>query len=755
MLQNCRTLKRNCQRCIFQDFLSSYKFQLVLRLTGQVSSSNVVTMISLENGLVLAPNDKSVDNVPGSCMFLRIALLILFFTFSGAPWVCSMTIVSGPAQEYIFKEGKRYYDSGDFDRARATWENILPDTLYGPVAYLLLARSKASGYPNEAETLLKELLSKHPNTVYNSQVREALADVLCRQAKPEAKALLLSLIEKAPERDKPALLLQLANLEKSIGNYSEAASHYRILFLNYPASIEGLKAADDLAWMIFHGKIAKPEYSEAEQLNRAARLFAKGRFDLAADIYTSLLKVKPRDASLTLRLAQCRYKDRQNQKAISILKELLEGPLPEKLRTEALHTMSLIYWRLDKEKDFEFCCNKILSSGSVAAKRKALFNLGAYNFEKNRFPAAQNYFNKLLAANPEPSVKGTVRWKLAWIKYLNHDYVAAAQAFHEARKGASGDRIENPSKYWQARSLIQSRRPKDAEPLLRELALNSPMDYYGLQAARVLKSMNPESERQKKSEQSFPELKLTPAESSNSMVAAALKLIAMGLDDFALINLEALPKSMKSSPPVAFVTARAAYRAEQYRIAREALSLGFKSFMENPPSNAPAEFVEMAFPRIHLNHTTQVAARHSVDPHLVWAVIRQESRYDASAVSPAGALGLMQITPGAAGLSRAHGKIPSKEIAEILDPKQNVSLGIKILSRNLAGFKGKIIPAVASYNADIRKVREWLQKNGKMKDDEFIENMPYLETRIYVKKVLAGYRAYSRLYGKKEFAELW
>src|SRR4030042_3223018 len=115
----------------------------------------------------------------------------------------------------------------------------------------------------------------------------------------------------------------------------------------------------------------------------------------------------------------------------------------------------------------------------------------------------------------------------------------------------------------------------------------------------------------------------------------------------------------------------------------------------------------------------------------------------------------MQITPGAAGLSRSHGKIPTKAIAEILDSKQNVALGIRILSKNLASFKGKIIPAVAAYNADIRKVRDWLNKNGKLKDNEFIENMPYLETRIYVKKVLAGYRAYSRLYGKKEFAELW
>jgi len=478
-------------------------------------------------------------------MLLRVGLLIVLSTFSSAYSAWCMTVISGPAQDYIFKEGKRHYDSGDLERAGTTWDNILPDPLYGPVAYLLLARSRAPGNPGQAEILLKELLSKHPNTVYNGRVREALADVLCRQAKAEAKPLLISIFEKAPERDKPAFLLQLGNLEKTIGNYAEAASYYRILLLNYPASVEGLKAADDLAWMVYHGKIVKPEYSETEQLSRAARLFTKGRFDLAADVYTDLLKIKPRDSGLTLKLAQCRYKDRQNQKALGILKELLALPLPEKQRTEALHSMSLVYWRLDKEIDFEFCCNKILSSGSAAVKRKTLFNLGAYNFEKSKFPVAQNYFNKLLAANPEPSVRVTIKWKLAWIKYLNHDYGAAAEAFHEARKGESGGRIENPSKYWQARALIQGRRTKEAEPLLRDLAINSPLDYYGIEAARVLKSLNLESGREKKSEQPFPELKLKQAESSNSMIVAALKLMTIGLEDFALINIEALPKSMK------------------------------------------------------------------------------------------------------------------------------------------------------------------------------------------------------------------
>jgi soluble lytic murein transglycosylase len=66
-----------------------------------------------------------------------------------------------------------------------------------------------------------------------------------------------------------------------------------------------------------------------------------------------------------------------------------------------------------------------------------------------------------------------------------------------------------------------------------------------------------------------------------------------------------------------------------------------------------------------------------------------------------------------------------------------------------------LVPAVASYNADVKKVREWLRANDKMKQDEFIDNIPYLETRMYVKKVLAGYRAYSRLHMKKDLAGFW
>ena len=667
-----------------------------------------------------------------------------------------ITLSTGPIPEYLFVEGKKHYDAGSLQSAAEVWSNIFPDTLYGPVAYILLSRGyHKAGNLEKAEEALKELLRKHPGAVYRAAAKEELVRLLCEQKKPEAVPVLAEMIQQAPEKDKPELLLRLAQLERHLGNHAKAAEHYRNLFLNYPATVEGLKASDDLAWMVVHGKIERPAYSETEQMTRAGRLFNSGRFDLAAEAYQTLLRNKAGDTAIMLKLARCRYRDRWNQSAITMLKDALKGPLPEHDRMEALHLLSLAYWRLDRDKDFEFCCSKIIEKGPPGLKRKVLFNLGAYNYEKKKYAEAQTYFQRLLKADPDASMKADVKWRMAWIKYSTGQYGDAAQAFREARSASPGGRLDHPAKYWQARSLLHLKQPAEAQLLLKELVRASPLGYYGMEAARLLKEMKAPVEAGPGERRTFPDVNLTTEQYSNKAVSDANRLLDKGLHEFALMNLEALPRQLKSSPAIAFLTAKAAYGAHRYRLAQDVLTPVFGSMMENPPEDAPPEFIEMAYPRVHFTETTQHAKAHSVDPHLIWAVIRQESRYDGSAVSPAGALGLMQVTPEAAGLGGKKGKIQPSAIAEILDPQKNIALGIRILAKNLGAFGGKVVPAVASYNADIKKVRDWQHKRGKMQMDEFIENIPYLETRIYVKKVLAGYYAYATLHKKKDLAGVW
>ena len=693
------------------------------------------------------------------CALFSILMLCLFIAAVAGAFPAEsvgMTLSVGPMQKSVFEDGNKQFKAGKIHVAHKIWQNLFSDPLYGPVAYVMLARAYGgTGKPSLSESLLKDFLKTHPDSVYVKDAERSLVEVLCRQRKAEAEPLLKTMIRRANGKDVPKYLFLLAKLQRQKGNYSDAVVNYRKLFLKYPASVEGLKSSEDLAWMVVHGKIPRPVFSEKEHRSRARRLFLKGRFNMAADSYTYLLKKNPGDDGLLIRLAECRYKARKNHEAIRILKGVLKKKPTEKNRTEALYLLSRLYWRLDKNKDFVECCNGLLKTAKPRMREKVLFNLGAHYYEQGKFHKSLSYFTRLLNTTSRQSTKADVQWKIAWIYFRQGDYKKAGEAFRMARVHAAGGRITNASRYWQARCMIQVNRRNEARALLNRIVRSAPLDYYGQRSARLLESMGFSAGSGRAGHRSFPNLSLTTADLTNKRISDAKRLMESGLHEFALINLEALPKSARSSPAMVFLMAKAAYGSEQYRKARDILSATFASAMTNPPKDAPAEFIDMAFPRVHQKATTRAAKRHSIDPNLVWAVIRQESLYDASAVSPAGALGLMQVTPGAAGVVSRHGRVPAKAIAKLLEPEKNVAYGVRILSGNLRSFKGQIVPAVASYNADIKKVRGWVKKNGHMKQDVFIENIPYLETRLYVKKVLAGYQAYSLLHRKKDIKGLW
>jgi soluble lytic murein transglycosylase len=654
--------------------------------------------------------------------------------------------------ESAFTEGKRHCDNGDMQSAYGIWSKIFGEPVYGSAAYILLSKKYLiSGKPELAEQLIKRFSKEYPGSVYSKMAEKILTDSLYEQSKAEALKLLSTQLSSSSERKKPAILFKLATIENRRGNHNIAANNYRKLFLEYPAAVEGLKSVDELASLVTKGKITKPVFTDAEQMSRAARLYSSGRFDLAADAYQALLKKKPSDNNLTLKIARCRFKERRNEQSLAILKRISKGNLTENQRLEALTVMALIHWRMDRYKDFEECCKLLMEKGPASSKQKALFYLASYNFERGNNSIAQSYFERLIKQYPQSQYANNARWRLAWIHYLNGKFDEASESYKQVRYVFRDGKMDSPSKYWEARSLIRGGRVKEAELLLKNLVADDPMGYYGLEAERIVKSSGLDVDRNGVCNRKFPDLTLSPDLKNNPLISAATKLMEKGVYDLASINLEALPAGMLSSPPVAFLAARAAYGSENYSKAWEIIATNFGDLLRNPPQDTPPEILEIAFPRVHLGHTVQTANKHSMDPNLVWALIRQESRYNPNAVSPAGALGLMQITPAAVGPTRTS-RVSADNIAQLLDPKKNISLGVQLLSKNLNSFHGNMVPAIAAYNADIKKVREWVHRNGKLQQDEFVELIPFQETRNYVKHVLAGYAAYKAVHKKRELA---
>ncbi len=685
-----------------------------------------------------------------------LSLTVVFSVFGSCFSPSPINAAEPPSVAHEFEKGKAFLDQRRLADAESSWGAVRKDELYGPVVLVLLARAYREKHDvARSESLYRDALKRFPKTIYGPMVKRELVDVLVQEGKAEATPLLTELIRDGDSKSKPRLIFSLAELEARLGRYDEAVRHYKTLYVHFPASIEGLQSAEALHSLAARGRIQSPVYTLREKAERARLLSQAGRFDLAGEMYQGMLKETPSDQSLRLKLATCHYKDRKNQSAINLLKDILKANPPASLRLETLYLLSRLYWRLERDKDFELCCKALIESGNERFRKIALFNLGAYNFEKKRFDAAHTYFDRVSKLGPDAKMAFQTKWRMAWIAYLKGDFAKSAQQFQQLKTMAASVDLQYPCLYWQGRSLLKLHKTEDAVKLFQEICDRAPMSYYGYESADVLKTLKIQPRPMRDQTEKFPDTGLRSSLLANPLVGQAVKLQELKLHEFALVNLDALPSQLQAEPGVALLRARSAYLLGQYSKARVALSCAYGRFIDNPPKDSPREFVEMAFPRVYYEETLRQASRHGIDPNLVWSIIRQESLYDHTAVSPAGAVGLMQVMPHVSGLADASRKASPSVIAKLLDPRQNLTIGAGILKKNLTTFGGNIVLAVASYNADARKVKSWMKDNRGLAPDEFVEMIPYQETRLYVKRVLAGIRTYGILHSGQNVAELW
>jgi soluble lytic murein transglycosylase len=148
-------------------------------------------------------------------------------------------------------------------------------------------------------------------------------------------------------------------------------------------------------------------------------------------------------------------------------------------------------------------------------------------------------------------------------------------------------------------------------------------------------------------------------------------------------------------------------------------------------------------PRPYPELVRAAAARHGLDPNLIWAVMRVESVYNPSIVSYAGAIGLLQIMPRTGRLiAHALGRTDFTT-ADLLDPATNIEFGAWYLRSLLDRFEGRIPLAIASYNGGPHNVRRWMADHSPdLPVDALCERIPFDQTFRYVRRVLHHYRAY-------------
>lgn len=209
-------------------------------------------------------------------------------------------------------------------------------------------------------------------------------------------------------------------------------------------------------------------------------------------------------------------------------------------------------------------------------------------------------------------------------------------------------------------------------------------------------------------------------------------------EEFALA--ERILRSRALDPlALARLLARLYHEAGFYGEAIRVLNEPFSRMAPEEVLSLDGGFWRLYYPRPFLEAIERESLKHGLEPSLVLGLIRQESAFRTDARSPAGALGLMQLLP-------SRGPVGQEELMEL---KVNLALGTAHLAELIRRYEGSLAEALAAYNAGVHRLERWKRRFQGMEEDEFIEAIPFAETRTYVKRVLRNKALYEMLYASR------
>ncbi len=327
-----------------------------------------------------------------------------------------------------------------------------------------------------------------------------------------------------------------------------------------------------------------------------------------------------------------------------------------------------------------------------------------------------------------PSKTEDALWGIGWTYFLTGEYKKAADIFTNLYDTYNDTRYL----YWKARSL--EAKGENTHSIYRAIVnMGKESDFYSIMSYTKYKRSYEQSNIDKTPKffgTVTPTIEKPVIPQKNDRVEA---LFDLGLSKEALLELIYISENTSSMEDLLYICSKFQELEEYKYLVKLAVKVPHVE-----------ELRRFRYPLAYWAIVEGLSGRYSIDPLLVLSVVREESRFDPEARSIAGALGLMQIIPRTAYRLDNNLKLGINDSHEMLDVKNNLHLGIFYL-RNLINEFGSYSHALAAYNAGEETVRKWLRKGNYKSADEFIEDIPYSETRNYVKRVITTFFEYKRI----------
>ena len=632
-----------------------------------------------------------------------------------------------------YQMDRRYADAVSAYRDAKESSEVLGDY----ADYLSAECQHASNNDTAAATLLKGFATRYPDSIFEVEAAELDADVLLAQGDAKAaKAALEAVADEAVE--KPHYELEAAKIAFALQQNDEAINGFKHLLLSHPLTAEAEVARARLTAMG-----AENSLTAAELRSLADAYYNAGRYSLAGEQYEALERNTSLDSNLRngfrVAAAACDLK-------LKRLTEAQAKALPDTNDDSGARRLYLLMelarshennseqQRLVSELESRFPQSQWLA--------EALFSSGNMCMLLRDYPRAVEYYSSLATRFPSSKIAPAAHWRAGWLLYRQSQFGQAARMFDEQIRLYPTATETAAALYWRGRLYeAQDHNPSLAATNYRNVVRTYQHFFYAQMARQRLSALGePMTVSQSKPEttSSVPHLVDTfPADSPH--IAKARLIANAGLNEYIGQEIAADPDSETWSS-LAEAQIYSSF-GETYRAMR-ALKRAMPYATSSPISAIPLAYWRILFPEAWWDTIKEESAKNGLDPYLVASLIRQESEFNPGVVSYANAYGLMQLLPSVGrNLARQEG-ISHFETFQLLNPEINIRLGTRYLKQLMDRFGGVQEYALAAYNAGDSRVVDWQSAGPYSGIDEFVESIPFTQTRDYVQGILRNEEIY-------------
>jgi len=600
--------------------------------------------------------------------------------------------------------------------------------------------SHSAGDEAAAEVLLRGFTERYPDSIFTAQAPELEANVLLALNNAAGAQRVLAQAAGLAAEDRPGFQLAQGQVANALGQTQVAERFYKQLLLGHPLSPQAQIARAKLTEMG-----AEWTLTPAELRSLGDAYYNGGRYGDAAEQYRALIRSGALDAqtrnSFAVAEAACDLKLKRLTRAKA-------EALPDTDDENGARRLDLLM-ELARDHDSQADQQRIVAEMESRFPRspwlaEALFSSGNMYLLKRDYPRAVEYYSYLAAHFPSSKNAAAAHWRAGWLSYRLQLYADAAHLFDEQIRLYPSATETVSALYWRGRLYeMQDHNPALAAANYRAIVRTYQHFFYAQMARQRLAAMgNTRAAEQPQLDrfQAVPPPQLVekfPAESPH--LAKARLLANAGLNDYIAQEIKADPDSASWSG-LAEAQIYASY-GETFRAMR-AMKRALPSAASASVKSIPLVYWRILFPEPWWETIKTESAKNNLDPYMVASLIRQESEFDPSVVSYANAWGLMQLLPTTGKQMAREEGMSHFQTFQLLDPATNIRLGTRYLRQMLERFGGVQEYALAAYNAGDNRVADWEAAGPYHGMDEFVESIPFTQTREYVQAILRNEETY-------------